>query len=236
MGFNMKKFEMHVHTAENDIFATEKAKDIVRLYKEAGYSGLVITDHYFSLFYDWFKTELAGASHERIIDRWLRGYNSAREEGEKQGIVVLAGAEVRFDGTINDYLVYGLQPRDFYELPLLNKLKGVNELLEVLPKDVCVVQAHPFRNDMVVSDPSNLFGIEVYNGGTDCFRNQIAKSFAKYYDKKMLSGSDFHYVDACAKGGIYTEREILTEKDLVSVLRSGDYGLIENGEIVIKEK
>ena len=43
----MGKFELHCHTAENDKCALESAKDIVRLYKEAGYEGLVITDHYF---------------------------------------------------------------------------------------------------------------------------------------------------------------------------------------------
>ena len=46
----MKKYEMHAHTAECDLVATLGGAELVRLYSEAGYSGMVITDHYFSLF------------------------------------------------------------------------------------------------------------------------------------------------------------------------------------------
>lgn len=228
---NMKKFETHLHTAENDIYAYVKAKDAVRLYKDAGYTGIVVTDHYFATFFEWFGDELSGADHRKIIDRWLKGYNAAREEGEKQGLIVLPGAEVRFDGVANDYLVYGLEAEDFYHLPLLNRLKGVRELLEVLPSDTCVVQAHPFRNRMRVVDPTRLFGLEAYNAGTEAYRNTMARNFAEHYNKPMTSGSDMHHADACAKGGICFEREVVTPKDFVDLLRSGEYYLIEDGKV-----
>ena len=230
----MWKYELHVHTAECDLCANVGGAEIVRLYKEAGYSGLVITDHYFSLFHEWFKEELVGATHRQMIERWLRGYYAARNEGEKSGITVLAGAEVRFDGTINDYLVYGLDPEDFYELPLLNRLKNLNELVEVLPKHAYIVQAHPFRNGMTVIDPSPLSAIEAYNAGTEPYRNQMAKAFAEHYGKQMTSGSDFHHPHACGKGGICCDRKIANASDLLSVLRNGDYFLIENGEVILK--
>ena len=223
----MTKLEMHIHTAEGDKVAKVGGADIVRMYQEAGYTGVVITDHYFSIFFDWFQNELGQGQHKDIIDRWLRGYYAARNEGEKRGFTVLSGAEVRFDGTINDYLIYGLEPEFFYQAPLLNRLNNLNELLQVLPKDVCVVQAHPFRNGMTVTDPSPLFGIETYNGGTDLFRNQMAKMYAEHYNKMQTSGSDFHYAHDLAKGGICTEHKIKTSKDLISVLRSGEYTLIK---------
>lgn len=50
----MAKFEMHVHTAECDMVAQVGAAEIVKLYHDAGYDGMVITDHYFSLFYEWY--------------------------------------------------------------------------------------------------------------------------------------------------------------------------------------
>ena len=223
----MAKFEMHVHTAECDKVAKVGGADIVRMYQDAGYSGLVITDHYFSLFFEWFQHEFAGESHKDVIDRWLKGYYAARNEGEKRGFTVLSGAEVRFDGTINDYLLYGVEPEFFYQAPLLNRLKGLDELLQVLPKDVCVVQAHPFRDNMTVIDPSRLFGIEAHNGGTDCFRNQLAEIYADHYKKSKTSGSDFHKPMHLAKGGICTQREIKTSQDLISILRSGEYSLIK---------
>lgn len=221
------KYELHAHTAECDLCASMSGAEMVKVYHGLGYSGIVITDHYFNLFFEWFAAELAGASHRKIIRRWLRGYESARNEGERLGFTVLSGAEVRFDGEINDYLVYGLEPEDFYDLPLLNRLGSVAELKDVLPSHALLVQAHPFRDGMTVRDPSLLFGIEGYNGGTDPRRNQTAKTFAAHYGKPLTSGSDVHHLDGAGKGGIITDTPIQTAADLISTLTSGAYGLIE---------
>lgn len=220
------KIETHLHTAECDKFAYVCGRDAVRMYKNAGYDCIVVTDHYFSLFFDWFRDELCGKSHKEIIHRWLCGYYSARDEGERIGMTVLPGAEVRFNNTINDYLVYGVDEDFFLHAPLLNTLGNVSELVSILPDDACVVQAHPFRNKMTVEDPAPLFGIEVNNGGTDAFRNSMARTFAEHYGKAMLSGSDFHKEAHLARGGIECDRIIKTPTDLSSLLRSGSYTLL----------
>ena len=222
----MNRFEMHAHTSECDKYAGLSGAELVRSYDEAGYRGIVITDHYFSLFYDWFADELAEADHRRIIERYLRGYYAARNEAEKRNFTVLCGAEVRFDHTINDFLVYGLEEEDLFRLPLLNRLRNVEELVETLPDHAVVVQAHPFRDNMTVMSPTALFGIEVHNGGTDPFRNQMARMYAEHYGKAMTSGSDIHHIKALASGGIETARDITCARDLVDVLRCGDYSLI----------
>lgn len=226
------KLEMHTHTAECDLYAKLGGAEIVRRYREIGYHGIVITDHYFSMFFDWFADELTGLAHERVMDRWLRGFEAARCEGERLGMTVLSGAEVRFEGTINDYLVYGAEADFFRRAPLLHRLHSVEELKEALPPEAVIVQAHPFRDKMTVCDPTPLFGIEGYNAGTDPFRNDMAKMFAAHYEKPILSGSDFHHIKALGRGGIATDREVKTAADLVSVLRAGAYRRIEQGEIV----
>lgn len=223
----MYKYELHAHTSECDLVAKLSGGELVRAYADQGYSGMVITDHYFSIFFDWFREELEGKSHKEILDRWLRGYESARNEGEKIGFTVLPGAEVRIDGTINDYLVYGLEIEDLYRLPLLNRMNSIDEVLDILPERTCVVHAHPFRENMTVRDPGRFFGIEVHNGGTDAFRNQLAKVWAEHYGKAMTSGSDCHGPWAVGKGGIITENPIYTPTDLVQVLRGGNYQLIQ---------
>ncbi len=224
----MYKYELHVHTAENDKVARVGGAGIVRMYRDAGYDGVVITDHSFALFHDWFADELEGADHRRTVERWLRGYYAAREEGEKLGFTVLPGAEVRFTDSINDYLIYGLDEAFFYRTPLMHRLRGLDELLPLLPSNACVVHAHPFRNGMTVRDPAPIWGIEVHNGGTDAFRNELANTFATHYGKGMTSGSDFHEEGALARGGIITEAKIQTPEDLTDVLRSGNYSLIKN--------
>ena len=225
----MHKYELHTHTFECDRDAYLSARELVRLYKEAGYDGIVITDHYIERFFTrWFPDEVAGLTHEQQVSRWLKGFRTAREEGERIGFTVLPGAEVRFDNHPNDYLIYGLHEAFFYTVPRLNELKNVNELLDLLPQDVCVVHAHPFRNNMVVETPAEgLFGIEVFNGGTDQFRNHLARQFADHYNLAMTSGSDVHSFNRLAKGGIITEHSIQTPEDLIRVLRSGEYSLIE---------
>jgi hypothetical protein len=84
---------------------------------------------------------------------------------------------------------------------------------------------------MVVETPRRgLFGMEVFNGGTEPLRNGFAHQFAAYYGLAMTSGSDIHDMTRLATGGICTPRRIRTPEDLVAVLRSGAYTLIENGQ------
>ena len=225
----MYRYELHAHTSECDRDAALSARELVHLYKDAGYDGMVITDHYIERFYTlWFPEEVAGLTHEQQVKRWLKGYYTAREEGEKIGFTVLPGAEVRFDGYPNDYLIYGLHEGFFYTAPRLNELGNIRELLALLPENACVVQAHPFRDDMVVAEPTGLFGIETFNGGTDPFRNELAKRFAEHYGLAKTSGSDIHQIERLAKGGIVTSKRITTSEDLLEVLKSGTYTLIEN--------
>ena len=226
----MNKYELHAHTAECDRVAQHSGAEMVRLYADAGYSGMVITDHYFSLFYEWFKDEFCPSDHKSIIDRYLRGYHSARNEAERIGFSLLCGAEVRFDNTPNDYLIYGLEEDDLYTLPLLNRLKNLRELLAVLPDRAVVVQAHPFRDNMTVVSPDLLFGVEAHNGRTSPFRNKMARDYAEHYGKVMTSGSDFHKMKDLAKGGIATPRTVTCSAELVELLKSGDYSLIREQE------
>lgn len=223
----MYKYELHSHTADCDLFAKLSGAELVREYKAAGYDGIVITDHYFELFFEWFQEELDGTTHEVQMDRYLKGYRSAKAEGDRLGFTVLCGTEVRVKDSINDYLVYGLDEEFFYKAPRLTDAKSLDALLKLLPEDACVVHAHPFRNGMTVRNPENLFGIEAYNGGTEKFRNEMAHAFAEHYGVRKTSGSDVHGLNRLAKGGIETERRILTMRDLVEVLRSGEYRLIE---------
>lgn len=226
----MYKYEIHAHTSECDRDAHLSARELVHLYKDAGYDGMVITDHYIERFYTlWFPEEVRGLTHEQQVTRWLKGFRTAREEGEKIGFTVLPGAEVRFDGYPNDYLLYGLHEEFFYTVPRLNELKNADELLALLPEGVCAVHAHPFRDDMVVETPRRgLFGMEVFNGGTDAFRNDLARQFADHYGLAPTSGSDIHDMSRLAKGGICTPQRIHTPEDLIAVLRSGNYTLIKN--------
>ena len=224
----MYRYELHVHTSECDLAASAGGAELVRRYHAAGYDGMVITDHYFSLFYEWFAEELQGLDHRAVMERRLRGYYTARNEGEKLGFTVLPGAEVRFDHSpfgINDFLIYGCDEEFFLTAPRLNELTSLHALNALLPPEACVVLAHPFRVGMTVMEPSDLFGIEAHNGGTESLRNRLAAEFAAEKGLPVTAGSDCHHLDHACRGGIETSEKIRTPRDLSRALRSGAYRL-----------
>lgn len=222
----MIRFELHAHTKENDICVNMTADEIVTAYKGAGYDGIVITNHFFDLSLEWYKDELAGCDHRGIIDYYLKGYRKAKATGDAIGMTVLMGLELRFDGTINDYLVYGVDEDFLYNSPLLNTL-NLDGFLEILPPDAIIYQAHPFRNGMTITDPKKLCGIEVYNGGTSEDRNRIAELWAKQFNLKKISGSDFHGPHHLGRGGVIFENDVKDIKQLVAELRGEKYSLVK---------
>ena len=96
-----------------------------------------------------------------------------------------------------------------------------------------LIQAHPFRDSMTVTNPKAIDGVEVFNGhmGHDS-RNEIAELWAEKYNLIKTSGTDFHYNHVPANAGIVTECEITSMALLVKTLRSGDYTLIKKDSYV----
>ena len=62
----MYNYELHAHTSECDRDAMLSARELVHLYKNAGYDGMVITDHYIERFYTlWCPEDVKGLTHEQ---------------------------------------------------------------------------------------------------------------------------------------------------------------------------
>lgn len=94
---------MHAHDCEVSPCAVIKAKELVDGYKEAGYDGIVITNHF-----DKGIMHLWGETTEEHYQTYLRGYELAKEEGERVGLRVILGMEIRLECGPEDYLVYGV--------------------------------------------------------------------------------------------------------------------------------
>lgn len=211
------KYDIHVHTSETSKCGMIPGKELVRMYKKAGYRGVVITDHYYAGFFK----RLRGKSWDEKIDLYLKGYNNASEEGKKQGVHVIPGIEITFPENFNDYLVYGIDEdflkvnRELYRLGL----KDFRKLIE--GSGILLVQAHPFRPFMIPANPLLLDGIEVYNGNPrHNANNHLSLAYAQKHRLKMLSGSDFHQEEDLARGGIIVSEEISTPAGLVDVIRN----------------
>ena len=218
------KYEIHAHTKNTSWCGDIDAKDLVEKYKEAGYSGIVITDHYSPMTF-----HLSEFFNKRkAIDHFLEGYRKAKEY-ETDDFTVLLGMELRFYATVNDYLIYGVSEEMLYELPFLLKtyIKRASNMLR--ERGCLFLQAHPFRKMITRANPRYLDGVEVFNGKADKEANDNSIKWAEEINVPIkTSGSDCHRESGVGLGGIITKEPIKSNKDLLRILKSGKYELIKN--------
>jgi len=219
------KYDLHIHTSETSSCAKVSATDMIKIYKNEGYQGVVITDHFKKFFFKNSK----GNTWEEKVDDFLKGYRAAKEEGKKQSMDVLLGMEIAFmeyDEPGNDYLVYGITEEILKEMPNLLEI-GIEGLSEFCrEKGLLLYQAHPLRKNCRLVDINLLDGVEVHNGNPrhDSHNDEIQK-IAEENNLKMTSGSDYHELGDESNGGIITPKRIRTNEDLIEVLHNSEYEL-----------
>ena len=210
-------YELHCHTAPVSRCAETSPEEAARLYIEAGYDGVVVTDHMNRY---TFRALPEGTPWEEQVAHFLSGWRRFREAaGEK--LTVLLGMELRFDENDNDYLVYGIDEEFLLAHPDLMEMNPSSFSQLARGSGLLFYQAHPFRDGMTVVRPDLLDGIESYNGhpGHDS-RNEIARQWARKFELLEISGSDFHFPEACGCGGIRTETPIRSSAELLAALRA----------------
>lgn len=213
----MYQMDIHIHTKESSFCAKTAAEQVVGLYHQKGYQGLIITDHYNREYFNRFPE----CTWKEKMDHYLEGYRRARKAGEKYGMEIFLGIEFREVSHINDFLIYGLTEKflyenpDFYLLPISEASKRFRDA------GALVIQAHPMRTGVnILEDPDLLDGIEVYNGNHQWpYDREAAKKAAEAYDLISLSGSDFHMEEDLAKGGVVFETPVKNYQDFLERLR-----------------
>jgi len=227
----MFKTELHLHTAEVSQCSHSPTELTVQRYIEAGYTTVVVTNH----LSPWTRRPdpVKTPTWDEKLDYFFEGVEIFREAAGGK-LNVLAGVEFRFnDSDTNDYLVHGLGKDFWHRHPELPSLKVKDLSAIVREEGGLLYQAHPFRNNMTVTNPKLLDGIEIYNGhvGHDS-RNDIAALWAKKFNLKTISGSDYHDATSCIDGGILTEEPITTTEQLAEILRSEKYELIRSNAVI----
>lgn len=221
----MELWETHCHTSQVSGCARSTAEEMVEAYLQAGYAGMVVTDHFEPgtiarrcPYRDW----------ERRVEWYLSGYRAAlRAAGSR--LKVLWGLELRFTENMNDYLVYGMTARQ-----LLNAAKegllhwGLERFRQYADENgILVFAAHPFRFSMTINRPELVDGIEVYNGNpSHDSHNALAMWWAERYELLKISGSDAHTADFAARGGIVVHDEITTMADFCRVVSKQETNLM----------
>lgn len=222
----MVKIETHMHTKYVSPCGQLDAKQLVEGYLQAGYAGVVVTDHFNRDAFYMLQADLQGT--EDKVQRFLEGYYRVKEEGERSGLKVYKGAELRFDGSISDYLLYGYHD-ELLQDPEAIFTMGLERFISLSRADgALLIQAHPYRPGCQVADHRFLDGVEVLNmhPGHNSHNDQ-ALAFAKAHPALIrTSGSDCHELHHIGNGGIEAACLPENEAALVTLLRSGEYTLI----------
>ena len=222
----MYLYEMHCHTLPCSACGGIQPEDLVRGMKEAGYTGMVLTDH----FYHGNTGIRRNIPWEDFVaayeDAWLR----AKAVGDQIGIDILFGIEEGV-GDGKEVLLYGITPQFLYDHPeLREETVDLAHLSHIVHEaGALIYQAHPFRvRDYIARPwerlPAELFdGIEGYNAGNPEVDNLRAVAYAEEMGLPMIAGSDAHQAHSCPRYGIAVEQRITSPEELVKVLRNQEY-------------
>ena len=202
-------FDTHVHTAESSFCGVLGAEETVRLYRDAGFSGICVTDHYCPTY-----------GHQKLKDI-LKGYHRAAQCGRELGVDVLLGIELRLRGSLNDYLLFGVTEDFLRAYPRLCEYTMAEMSALMRANDVLVFQAHPFRTMCQAASPQYLDGVEAVNGNPrHNSRNGMAADYARAHGLYASAGSDCHQLEDAGRNGIITTERIRNLDMLKEALKS----------------
>lgn len=201
------KLDMHCHTKEGSPDGKLELLENIKLLKEKGYQGMLITDHNSYKAYRYYK---------KLSDK-------------PDDFVVLKGIE--YD-TINAGHILIIMPTGA-KLPIL-ELRGLPLLLliEIVHLYGGILgPAHPY-GEKFLSITNTLRGklsediyrkfdfIEGYNACEDADSNMRAMSLAKRFDLPCFGGSDSHKPDCAGLGYTILQEDIASETQLIEYIRS----------------
>lgn len=218
------RIELHAHTSPASGCSQVKPEDVVTVFHNAGYDGIAITNHFYPR-----------PDEDGFLEIYRNDFLKALQTGEKLGIKVYLGAELRFPNqNDNDYLIFG------FELSQLEEMYSYTETsLETFVKnfktdDMFLLQAHPFRNNMMRGFEQYLDGFEVFNMHPNHnSRVALAAKYATENGKIATAGTDYHHIghdNLCA-----TRTAILPQNshELVTLLKSKDFIYEIAGKLVL---
>ncbi len=225
----MYKYELHLHTAEGSTCGKSTAEDMIRFYREAGYSGVVITDH----FYHGNTASSRDLPWEDYIAAYAKGYENAKKAAEGTDFDVFFGVEEKGAGW-DEYIVLGLPPAWYAAHPELRDLRGHPFLETVHAAGAFVIQAHPYRERAYMLDktiwlnPEDSDAIEVRNCGNLPAFDRLAYEYSKTLSLPITGGSDNHNAkaDPPKLSGIELPFRVHTEDELIDAIRTNRHSVI----------
>lgn len=218
-------YETHMHTLESSVCGMYSAVNQVRTYKDLGYTGVIITDHLNSKNYaiGRFKRMEPLLSWKEKVEFLIRGYEKAKNEGDKIGLDVFLGWEFDYRGS--EFLTYGLDKdfllrnKDIDEMPI--------EAYSALVRNAggYLAQAHPYRKKnerQVPVNPDLVDGVEIFNASRiyKGDENEKAMAFALSHSLPIQAGTDSHQPNRPFYSGIMLDKKAQSVFDIIGAIKT----------------
>ncbi len=224
------KTELHAHTSPCSYCSEISPEDAVKNYAELGYTSVVISNHFNSGMRYY-------GDKDKSIEAYIDDYKRALKCAEEYNINVILGCEIKFDESLNDYLLFGIEEDllygayDYFE-------KDIEEFSKWFRReDRLLIQAHPFRNGMTQVSPELLDGIEAFNFHPNHnSRCSVAAQYAHEHNMIVTCGTDFHHPGHQGQIALLTKEPVVDSLQLAKVLKSRDYLFMTGGHIIYQLK
>ena len=216
-------FDAHVHTAESSKCAKWSGAEAADAYKQKGYSGIIVTDHFVNGNTRADRT----APWEEQVAVAMAGYKAAKARGDEIGLKVFFGFESANDGA--EFLTYGLDEEWLLKHPESAQLPMKEYLALVRSEGAFVVHAHPFRRSRhprcMHLFPGGVDAVEIVNFGNLDVDNHLAKVYAEAYGLPMTAGSDSHNFGDIRDFVVGTDSPIESVADYIERIKQGKLAL-----------
>ena len=185
-------YETHLHTRQSSRCGRTPGRDYIKYYQDQGYSGIVVTDHFYG---NPCYVPDKNASWAEQVNVYCSGYEEAYNEGIRCGFPVFFGIEQQFAD--DEALIYGPDKQWLLDHPDIFTWGRRKWFDEVEAIGGCIVLAHPFRvRDYVTKITVNtcVHAVEVFNGGNRPEDDVYALRYGQYYHYPMTAGTDMHLI------------------------------------------
>lgn len=232
----MYRYETHCHSSQCSACSRSTAEELVAAYHQAGYAGLVLTDHFI-----FGNTAVPrDLPWEERMQRYYNAYLDARQAAEGLDFDVIFGIEHAY-GDGKEVLIYGVDLHFLLSNPDIPQLT-LDELVDrVHDYGGIVIQAHPYRDrsyvNMNVGPRADIVdGIEVYNAFDKPGEDKKALELSKQKDYILTTGGDIHNAADAKIGfaGILLPYRVHDEKAFVQALQERKHHFTVMGQDVAK--
>ena len=212
-------YETHLHTCESSMCAKHSGAEMAKACKEAGYTGIIVTDH------NWYGNNCIHSAlpWEEWVEEFCRGYEHAKAWGDANDLDVFFGYEANYRGT--EFLIYGVDKEWLIHHPQIKDATIEKQYKMIHKAGGMVIQAHPFRKEDYIPEvrlfPEYSDGAECINATHSCHLSTshncsewdtMAVDYARAHRLPMTAGSDIHSTRLFG-GGVAFKRRLSSVAD-----------------------